>query len=251
MGLFGLAGKYALVTGAGQGIGLSIALALADEGANVAVNDINPEKIMKTVRELEQKGVQALGVPGNVSLPQVAAQITEQIAKAWGKIDILVNNAGISRDSLLVKMSDQDWEDVLEVNLRGTFNCTREVASVMIKQKYGKILNVTSIAAQGSRGIANYAASKAGIIALSKTAALELAAYGINVNCIAPGFIDTGLFTSMPEKIKERILSRLPFGRVGKLEEITDTVLFLVSERSSYITGQNVVVDGGMTLSYL
>jgi 3-oxoacyl-(acyl-carrier-protein) reductase len=251
VGFLGLEGRYALVTGAGQGIGRAIALRLADEGVNVAVNDLDSDTAKKVVGELEQKGVKAIAVAGDISKPQIAAEITEQVIETWGKCNILINNAGINRDSLLVKMSDQDWEMVLNVNLRGSFNCIREVARHMMTEKYGKIVNLASIAALGNRGTANYSASKAGIIALSKSAALELASYGINVNCISPGFVDTDMFQSIPEKIKQKIMSRLPLSRPARPEEITDLILFLVSERSSYITGQVVVIDGGITLGYI
>jgi 3-oxoacyl-(acyl-carrier-protein) reductase len=251
VGFLGLEGRYALVTGAGQGIGRAIALRLADEGVNVAVNDLDSDTAKKVVEELEQKGVKAIAVAGDISKPQIAAEITEQVIETWGKCNILINNAGINRDSLLVKMSDQDWEMVLNVNLRGSFNCIREVARHMMTEKYGKIVNLASIAALGNRGTANYSASKAGIIALSKSAALELASYGINVNCISPGFVDTDMFQSIPEKIKQKIMSRLPLSRPARPEEITDLILFLVSERSSYITGQVVVIDGGITLGYI
>ncbi len=251
MSFLGLEGRNALVTGAGQGIGRVIALRLADEGVNVAANDLDSDTAKKVVEEIEQKGVKALVVAGDISIPKIALEITEQVMEAWGTCHILINNAGINRDSLVVNMSDQDWEMVLNVNLRGAFNCIREVARHMMIEEYGKIVNLASIAAIGNRGTANYSASKAGIIALSKSVALELASYGINVNCISPGFVDTDMFQSISEKVKKKIISRLPFSRPARPEEITDLILFLVSERSSYITGQVVVIDGGITLGYL
>ena len=240
-------GKVALVTGAAQGIGKAVALLLARNGADIIVSDINLEKAEETAREVEGLGQRALAVKTNVAEANDVEKMVQTALERFGRIDILINNAGITRDKLLLRMSDEDWDAVLGVNLRGTFLCTRAVIRPMAKQKSGKIVNIASVVGtMGNAGQANYGASKAGVIGFTKTVAREYAPRGINVNAIAPGYIETPMTEALPEKAKEELKRMIPMDRLGKPEDVAEAVLFLVSEASSYITGQVLHVNGGI-----
>ena len=242
-----LKGKVALVTGAAQGIGKAVALLLARNGADILVSDINLEKAEETAREVEGLGQQALAVKTNVAEANDVEKMVQTALERFGRIDILINNAGITRDKLLLRMSDEDWDAVLGVNLRGTFLCTRAVIRPMAKQKSGKIVNIASVVGtMGNAGQANYGASKAGVIGFTKTVAREYAPRGINVNAIAPGYIETPMTEALPEKAKEELKRMIPMDRLGKPEDVAEAVLFLVSEASTYITGQVLHVNGGI-----
>lgn len=246
-----LKGKVALVTGASRGIGKSVALALAKEGAMVAVNYYKDEKGAETVaREIIKKGGQALVVQGNVSIKEEAKKLIDATVEHWGRIDILVNNAGITKDGLLLKMKEEDFDSVLATNLKGTFHCLQEASKVMLKQRAGKIINISSVVGViGNMGQTNYAAAKAGVIGLTKSAAKELAIRGITVNAIAPGFIETDMTETLSDKIKDQLLSNIPLRRLGKPEEVANLVCFLASQRADYITGQVLHVDGGLVMA--
>ncbi len=242
-----LAGKVALVTGAAQGIGRAIALLLAKQGADLVISDINLEKARETAREIEEMGRRALAIKVNVADLSEVEGMVETILQQFGRIDILVNNAGITRDRLILRMTEEDWDAVLDVNLKGTFNCTKAVIRHMAKQKSGKIVSIASVSGEmGNPGQANYAASKAGVIGFTKTIAREFAARGINVNAIAPGFIQTAMTDAIPEKSRETLMQMIPMERLGTPEDVAQAVLFLVSESSSYITGQVLNVNGGI-----
>jgi 3-oxoacyl-[acyl-carrier protein] reductase len=241
--------KVAIVTGSGQGIGREIALTFAKEGAKVVVSDIT-EKIHEVVKEIEALGSQALAVKCDVSKLSDAEKMVKETVKKFGRVDILVNNAGIFPFKPFTEMSEADWDKVLNVNLKGTFNCTKAVIPYMIKQKYGKIINISSIAGTvvGFQQLTHYCASKAGIVGFTKALALELAPYGINVNAIAPGPIETPGTQALGKEVYEQIKKALPIGRWGKPSEIANIALFLASEDSSLITGQCIVADGGYSL---
>jgi 3-oxoacyl-[acyl-carrier protein] reductase len=240
-------GKVAIVTGASRGIGRSIALALAAEGARIVAVDLGTEETEAFVAELKAKGTEALAVVGNVTVAADAERMVEAAVETFGRVDILVNNAGITRDALLLRMKDEDWDAVLSVNLKGAFLCSRAAAKVMSKQRYGRIVNIASIVGQmGNAGQANYCASKAGLIGLTKSNARELARRNVTVNAVAPGFIATAMTEVLPEKVKEELLAQIPLERLGSAEDIAHAVLFLAAERSGYITGQVIGVNGGM-----
>ena len=245
-----LTGKVALVTGASRGIGQATAIELAKAGADVVVNFIGNEAVaQETVEKIEALGRKAIKIKANVGdADDVQAMVDEAIA-TFGHIDILVNNAGITRDGLLIRMKDSDWDEVLNINLKGVYLVTKAVAKLMVKQRAGRIINMTSVSGvTGNVGQANYAAAKAGVIGFTKTCAKELAARGITVNAVAPGFIETAMTDVLPEKIKEGIAAIVPFGRMGQPEEIASVVTFLASDFASYITGQVLNVDGGMVM---
>ncbi len=244
-----LANKVALVTGAAQGIGREIALKFAAEGADIAVGDINLERAIKTQDDIEGLGRKALALELDVTDYAKLTEALNKILDKFGKVDILVNNAGITKDNLLLRMSDAEWDAVLNVNLKGTFNCTKALSRLMIKQRYGKIINVASIIGIiGNAGQANYSASKAGIIALTKTAAKELASRNINVNAVAPGFIQTEMTARLPEDLKQKMQEAIPLGMFGSPVDVAAVCVFLASEDASYITGQTIIVDGGMVM---
>lgn len=244
-----LENKVALVTGAAQGIGREIALRLAAEGADIVVTDINLAKATQTQQDIEAKGRQAMALELDVTDCAKVTQGINKILDKFGKVDILVNNAGITKDGLILRMGDAEWDSVLSVNLKGTFNCTKAVSKVMIKQRYGRIINIASIIGIiGNIGQANYSASKAGIIALTKTTARELASRNINVNAIAPGFIQTEMTAKLPEDLKHKMLEVIPLGRFGSPVDVAGVCVFLASDEANYITGQTLVVDGGMVM---
>ncbi|WP_126938135.1 3-oxoacyl-[acyl-carrier-protein] reductase [Veillonella sp. CHU740] len=245
-----LTGKVALVTGASRGIGQAAAIELAKAGADIIVNFIGNEAVaQETVEAIEALGRKAIKIKANVGDADDVQAMVDEAHATFGHIDILVNNAGITRDGLLIRMKDSDWDEVLNINLKGVYLVTKAVAKLMVKQRAGRIINMTSVSGvTGNVGQANYAAAKAGVIGFTKTCAKELAARGITVNAIAPGFIETAMTDVLPEKIKEGIAATVPLGRMGQPEEIAGVVTFLASDFASYITGQVLNVDGGMVM---
>ena len=242
-----LEGKVALVTGSAQGIGRAIGLLFAQKGADIVVSDINLEKAEETAREIETLGRRAMAVRANVAVLEEVEKMVQGMIDRFSRIDILVNNAGIARDKLLLRMTEEDWDLVLDINLKGTFHCTKAVIRYMSKQRSGKIVNIASVVgAIGNAGQANYSASKAGVIGFTKTIAREFAGRGINVNAIAPGYIVTPMTDILPEKAKEELKRMIPMERLGQPEDVAQAVLFLVSEASSYVTGQVIHVNGGI-----
>ena len=245
-----LKNRIALVTGAARGIGREIALDFASQGADVAICDVNLEQALEAVTLVEKLGRKAAGFKADVTDFSQVQDLINKILDKFSKIDILVNNAGITRDGLLLRMSEEDWDAVIDVNLKGAFNCIKAASKVMLKQRKGKIINIASIIGIiGNPGQANYAASKAGIIALTKTAARELASRNICVNSIAPGFIETDMTAKLPQELKSKMLSAIPLARFGKPQEVAHLCSFLASDDSDYITGQTIVIDGGMVMS--
>ena len=243
----GLTGQVALVTGAAQGIGRAIALLLARNGADIIVSDVNLEKAEETAKEIEETGQRAMAIKVDVAHSEEVERMVQTILERFGHIDILVNNAGIARDKLILRMTEEDWDAVLNVNLKGTFNCTKAVVRHMSKQRSGKIVSIASVVGEmGNVGQANYSASKAGVIGFTKTIAREFAQRGININAIAPGYIETPMTDVLPEKAKEGLRQLIPMNRLGRPEDVAEAVLFLVSETSSYITGQVLNVNGGI-----
>ena len=245
-----LNGKTALVTGASRGIGRAIALRLASDGARVAVNFAgNLEKAREVQSIIEGNGGQAMLAQCNVADFNAVENMIKSIVDAWGSIDILVNNAGITRDNLLLRMKPDDFDAVIDTNLKGVFNCTKVASKFMIKQRSGRIINMSSVVAlNGNVGQTNYAAAKAGIIGFTKSAARELAPRGITVNAIAPGFIDTDMTAAMSDAVKQATVERIPLGRVGAPDDIANAVAFLTSDQATYITGQVLAVDGGLSM---
>jgi len=244
-----LKGKVAIVTGGARGIGKSIAIRLASAGANVVVADVLEEIAKSTAEEISQKGIEAISIGVDVSSLSSVEKMVKKSLDKFGRIDILVNNAGVTRDSLIMRMKEEDWDLVLDINLKGAFNCTKVVSPIMMKQRSGKIVNIASIVGiSGNAGQANYSASKGGLIALTKTCAKELASRQINVNAVAPGFIQTSMTERLPAEVKEKLSSQIPFGKIGKPEDVANAVLFLVSEEAIYITGEVIKVDGGMAM---
>lgn len=243
-----LEGQAVLVTGASRGIGRSIALAFAEAGANVAVNYAgNEEAAASVVSEIQSFGVQAYAVKGHVGSSEQFEDMVKGVVDTWGRIDILVNNAGITRDNLIMRMKEQEFDDVIETNLKGVFNGIKAVTRPMMKQRSGRIINISSVVGVlGNAGQANYVAAKAGVIGLTKSSARELASRNITVNCIAPGFIETNMTDQLTDELKEGMLKSIPLARLGQPEEIAKVALFLASDSASYMTGQTLHVDGGM-----
>jgi 3-oxoacyl-[acyl-carrier protein] reductase len=238
--------KVAIVTGAGQGIGHGIALKLAQEGARVVASDANAETALQTATEIESLGHTALSMRTDVANQSEVSQMIEETVAQFGRIDILINNAGIARSGTLLKLTEQAWDEVLDVNLKGVFRTTQAVARYMIAAKYGKIVNVSSIYGRtGTVGDSNYAASKAGIVGFTKSTARELARYNINVNAVLPGMIDTSLLRGIPERYLDPMIEEIPLGRVGAPEDIANVAAFLASDQASYITGATIEVTGG------
>jgi NAD(P)-dependent dehydrogenase (short-subunit alcohol dehydrogenase family) len=244
--------KVAIVTGSGRGIGEGIALRFAEEGAKIVVNDINEADALRTVEKIKNMGGQAVAVIGSVASREIAQKMVDTAVSEFGTVDILVNNAGIIRDAMLHKMTDEQWDQVIEVNLKGVFLCTQCAARVMREKGYGKIINISSTSWRGNPGQLNYSATKAGVIGMTKTAAKELAPKGINVNVIAPGMIWTDMIKSMPPAIIEKMEKGLPFivplNRKGTPQDVANLALFLASDESSFITGQLIHCDGGMIM---
>ncbi len=247
MGGKGLEGKVAIVTGGTRGIGRAVAQCLAEDGASVVVSGLDATRLDAATKELEGLGVAVLGVVADVARREDAERLVDQTKERFARIDVLVNNAGITRDALLVRMKDEDWDRVLDVNLRGAFLMTRAVAKVMMRQKGGRIINITSAAgAMGNPGQANYSAAKAGIIGLTKSVARELSRWGILVNAVAPGLIDTDMAAATPTEAREALLAQVPLGRIGSGREVAEVVRFLAGEGAAYITGQVLHVNGGL-----
>ena len=242
-----LKGKNVLITGAAQGIGRSIAFAMAAQGANIAVADTNIEKAENTAKEICALGVRGFAVKLDVSLKDEVSSAFKTVMTEFEKIDILVNNAGITKDALIIRMKDDDWDAVLDINLKGTFLCSKEAVKYMAKKHYGKIVNISSVVAFiGNPGQANYCASKAGILGLTKTTAKEYASRGIRANAVAPGFIQTAMTDSLPDKVKDEMRKNIPLDKFGTPEDVANAVVFLSSHESDYITGQVFHVNGGM-----
>jgi 3-oxoacyl-[acyl-carrier protein] reductase len=246
-----LAGKVALVTGAGRGIGRAIALKLAGNGATVAINDIG-ETARDVVAELESRGNTALAVPADVSDTAAVNGMVATVIETYGRLDILVNNAGISRDKILVSMSDEEWDSVINIDLKSAFLCSRAVMRPMIKQRGGRIISISSVVGiMGNKGQANYAAAKAGIIGLTRSIAKEVASRGITANAIAPGYIDTEMTHGLDAAWQEQLKGLIPLGCLGTPDDVAEAVLFLASDSGRYITGQVLGVDGGLAVSWL
>jgi len=242
-----LSEKVAIVTGASRGIGRSIALALAAQGAKVVASARNAEALDNLVEEIKGQGGEATAVVGDVAVDTDASRLIDQAVAAYGHLDILVNNAGITRDGLLLRMKSEDWDAVLDTNLKGSFLCIRAAAKVMSKQRSGRIINISSVVGEmGNAGQANYCASKAGLLGLTKSVARELARRNVTVNAITPGFIVTDMTDDMTDKAREAMTEQIPLGRLGEVDDIANAVIFLASDPSSYITGQVLGVNGGM-----
>ena len=243
--------KNIIVTGATRGIGKEIALTLAQNGANIAINYRNyNEEVEELINSIKEFGVDAIAVKCDVSKSDEVDNFISEVKNHFSSIDVLVNNAGITKDGLLLRMKDEDFNSVLDVNLKGTFNTTKSISPIMIKQKHGKIINISSVVGiVGNAGQCNYAASKAGVIGFSKSVARELASRNINVNVVAPGYIDTDMTKSLPDKVKDEILKSIPMKKIGNPKEVANLVLFLSSSLSDYITGQVINVDGGMVMA--
>ncbi|MFT0637928.1 3-oxoacyl-[acyl-carrier-protein] reductase [Staphylococcus ureilyticus] len=240
--------KNALVTGASRGIGRSIAIQLAEEGYNVAVNYAgNREKAEAVVEEVKAKGVESLAIQANVANGDEVKAMIKEVVNQFGTVDVLVNNAGITRDNLLMRMKESEWDDVIDTNLKGVFNCIQKVTPQMLRQKSGSIINLSSVVgAVGNPGQANYVATKAGVIGLTKSAAKELASRNITVNAVAPGFIVSDMTDALSDDLKDQMLQQIPLARFGEDTDIANTVAFLASDKARYITGQTIHVNGGM-----
>jgi len=245
-----LDGKVAMVTGASRGIGRSVAIALAKAGAKVIINYAGNVAAAQEVKDIiEAAGGQSIIVQADVASDEAVGAMVKETMDTFGQIDILVNNAGITRDNLLMRMKEGDWDAVMNTNLKGVFVCTKAVSRVMMKQKSGKIINMTSVVGiMGNAGQSNYAAAKAGVIGFTKSMAKELATRGITVNAVAPGFINTDMTAVLSEQLKDELATKIPVGRLGSPEDVAAAVLFLVSDAANYITGQTLNVDGGMVM---
>lgn len=240
-------GQVAVVTGGARGIGKAIAGALAGKGVNLVIADISLEQAKDTSAELERLGVKTMPVKLDVSKSDEVTKIFEDISKNFGRIDILVNNAGVTKDGLIMRMKEEDWDTVININLKSVFLCSKEAIKVMAKQRYGRIINIASVVAfMGNPGQANYSASKAGIIGLTKTTAKEYASRDITANAVAPGFITTAMTDALPENVKDEMKRAIPLGRFGTTEDVANAVVFLASPEAGYITGQALHVNGGM-----
>jgi len=248
--MFDLTGKVAIVTGSSRGIGRAIALSLARQGARVVVNSSkSAEAAEEVASEIRANGGQAVAVVADVSVQADAEQLVKSAIDTYGRIDILVNNAGTTRDTLLMRMSEADWDAVLDLNLKGTFFCTKAAVRPMLRSKGGRIINITSVSGlAGNAGQANYAASKAGLVGFTKSVARELASRSITCNAVAPGYVPTALTNVLPDNLKAKVIEAIPLGRVGSAEEIAAAVVYLASDEAAYVTGHVLTVDGGMTM---
>jgi 3-oxoacyl-[acyl-carrier protein] reductase len=253
-----LSGRTAVVTGAARGIGAAEAIRLAKDGANVAVLDLSAEACQETVEDIKTVGSEAIAIACDVSSAQQVTAAFEEVANRFGRVDILVNNAGVLRDNLSFKMSEDDWDTVLDVHLKGSFLCSKAAQKYMVDQEYGKIVMTSSIVALGNKGQVNYSSAKAGLQAMARTMALELGRFNINVNAVAPGWIETEMTKEAAERVgmsmeemKERFASNIPLKRFGKVEDIANVVAFLVSDEASYISGETIYVSGGPSSSVI
>ncbi len=245
-----LDGKNAIVTGSARGIGKAIAAKLASEGANIVIVDVNLEAAEETAKEIEAMGVKSFALKTNVVKYDEVVEMINKTKETWGSVDILVNNAGITRDNLMLKMTPEDFDLVISINLKGVFNGIKAAFPVMMKQRSGKIVNIASIIGLiGNAGQANYSASKGGVIALTKTAAKELGGRGVNVNAVAPGYIQTPMTDKLPDDVKKQMIALIPMKRMGQPEDVANVVAFLASSDSDYINGQTITVSGGMVMS--
>jgi 3-oxoacyl-[acyl-carrier protein] reductase len=244
-----LKAKTAVVTGAGQGIGRAIALRLAENGARVVVSDVVEDTAKKVVEEIVALGSEGLAVVSDVRKAEQCEDLIKQAADKFGSVDILVNNAGVTRDGLIMRMKEEDWDFVISINLKGVFNCCKSVARVMMKQRSGKIINISSVVGMmGNAGQVNYSASKAGVIGMTKTLAKEFGSRGINVNAIAPGFIQTAMTDKLSDEARKQLEAYIPFQKLGTADDVANAALFLASPLSDYITGEVIRVDGGMAM---
>ncbi len=253
-----LSGRTAVVTGAARGIGAGEAIRLAQDGANVAVLDLSAESCQETVEAVERTGSEALAIACDVSSSQQVTAAFEEVANRFGRIDILINNAGVLRDNLSFKMSEEDWDTVLDIHLKGSFLCSKAAQKYMVQQEYGKIVMTSSIVALGNKGQVNYSSAKAGLQAMARTMALELGRFNINVNAVAPGWIETEMTKEAAERVgmtmedmKKQFASNIPLKRFGKVEDIANVVAFLVSDEASYISGETIYVSGGPSSSVI
>ena len=245
-----LKGKTAVITGASRGIGRAIALELAKHGANVVVNYRNSvDAVAQVVKEIEALGVKVLAIQADISIYSDVENMMKKCAQEFGSIDILVNNAGITKDGLLMRMKEEDFDSVININLKGAFNCTRHVSAIMLKQRSGRIINISSVTGiTGNAGQVNYSAAKAGIIGMTKSVAREFGGRGVTCNAVAPGYIQTDMTETLPTKVKDAIMSTIPLKRLGSPEDVANVVAFLATDEASYITGQVINVDGGMVM---
>ncbi|HKN19627.1 MAG TPA: 3-oxoacyl-[acyl-carrier-protein] reductase [Dissulfurispiraceae bacterium] len=240
-------GHTAIITGAGRGIGKAIGEILARHGVNIVVVDVDVDMANEAASDLEKFGIRSLGLKADVSKASEVSGLFEHAVKEFGKVEILVNNAGITRDGLLMRMKEEDWDAVIDINLKGTFLCSKEAVKVMAKQRYGRIINISSVVAfMGNPGQANYSASKAGIVGLTKTIAKEYAGRAVTVNAVAPGFISTAMTDALPENVKQEMMKAIPMSRFGMAGDVANAVLFFALPESGYITGQVIHVNGGM-----
>jgi 3-oxoacyl-[acyl-carrier protein] reductase len=247
--LINLAGKVALVTGSARGIGAAIAFKLAEAGCNLVISDIDADGSEATAAKIRDMGREAVAIQADVSKLDQADMLVKAAINKLGKVDILVNNAGITRDNLMMRMSEAEWDSVIAVNLKGTFNCTKAVMRPMMKQRSGKIINISSVVGvMGNAGQVNYSASKAGVIGMTKSVAKELGSRNIQVNAVAPGYIETDMTKELPDSAKEAFLTIIPLNRAGQADDVANGVLFLASALSDYTTGQVLHVDGGMVM---
>jgi len=245
----GLEGRVALITGAARGIGRAIAFRLVSQGVRVAIGDLLEEEGRRTQEEAESASGEAMFVPLDVANEAAAKQAIQQVVERWGRLDILINNAGITRDRLLLRLAEQEWDAVLDVNLKGAYICSRAALPHMLRQRWGRIVSTSSVVGlTGNPGQTNYAASKAGLIGFTKSLAREVATRNITVNAVAPGYIATEMVKTLSEDLQKAILERIPLGRFGTPEDVADVVAFLCSEKASYITGHVINVDGGMVM---
>ena len=246
-GIMELKGQVVMVTGGARGIGKAIAEKFAAQGADLVIADVSLHSAEETARELSEKGIKAKAVTMDVSKSSDVTKVFEEVVRELGRIDVLVNNAGITRDSLLLRMKEEDWDLVLSINLKGVFLCSKEAVKVMVKQRHGRIVNIASVVAfMGNPGQANYSASKAGIIGLTKTTAREYANRGITANAVAPGFISTAMTDALSENIRQEMLKSIPLGRFGSVDDVANAVTFFALPANGYITGQVIHVNGGM-----